>query len=62
MDKDYKDFVENVTSLCARLALFVVDEIEPRNAETLAEDLEDLVEFLSEVLGTARKWRASKEN
>jgi len=47
-------------SLCARLALFVADELEPLSEETLEEDLAALYQFVARVERTARKWRRAR--
>jgi len=57
-----KKELDEVLSLCARMQLFVDDEVEPTNEETLAADLEALYLWLVKVERTARAWRQARMN
>jgi len=53
-EKEASDVKEAVSS-CARLALYVVDELEPNNNDVLERDLDDVYELLVAVEKKARK-------
>jgi len=46
MEQSDKKSFDDIISLVARLALFVVDELEPVSLAVLEANLEDLYEFL----------------
>jgi len=57
MEPAEKASVDEVLKLVARLALFVVDEVEPTSEDVLEEDLEALYDFLVAVERRANRWR-----
>jgi len=57
MEPAEKASVDEVLRLVARLALFVVDEVEPTSEDVLEADLEELYDFLIAVERRATKWR-----
>jgi len=59
MEATEKASVDEVLRLVARLALFVVDEVEPTSEDVLEADLEALYDFLVAVERRARQWSES---
>jgi len=59
MEATEKASVDEVLRLVARLALFVVDEVEPTSEDVLEADLESLYDFLVAVERRARQWSES---
>jgi len=53
-EKEASD-VKEVVSCCARLALYLVDELEPNNNDVLERDLDDVYGMLVAVERKARK-------
>jgi len=60
MEAAEKASVDEVLRLVARLALFVVDEVEPTSEDVLEADLEALYEFLVAVERRARDWERQR--
>jgi len=50
------DRIDEMLSLTCRLCLWLDDELEPTNRQTLLEDLQQLAEFASAVQNLAREW------
>jgi len=61
METLQKKSVDEVLSLVSRLALFVVDELEPIREASLEADLEELYDFLVAVERKAAQWKAGRE-
>jgi len=55
MDEKEKQSVQETIAACARLALYVVDELSPNNSDVLEQDLDDVYALLVAVEKRARK-------
>jgi len=55
------DRIDSMLSLTCRLCLWLDDELEPTNRQTLLEDLEQLAEFATEVQNLAREWMTTHQ-
>jgi len=60
MEPAEKASVDEVLRLVARLALFVVDEVEPTSEDVLEADLEELYDFLVAVERRANEWKRQR--
>lgn len=54
-DEDRK-WIEEVTSACSALALWVCGELDPKSPEVLKRDLQTLFDFVTEVVCRADAW------
>jgi len=57
MTENDRKSVEEAINAVARLALFVVDELEPLSEAVLEADLEEMYELLVTIERKARSWR-----
>jgi len=56
MDQEMRRQIDEMTSTWCRLLLFVADELEPVDAETLHRDLDEVYRVLVSVERCARLW------
>jgi len=54
MEEKERQSVQDAVSACARLALYLVDELEPSNNDVLERDLDDVYALLVAVERRAR--------
>jgi len=54
MEEKERQSVQDVVGACARLVLFLVDELEPSNSDVLEADLDDVYAMLVAVERRAR--------
>jgi len=59
MDAEEREDVDAVLSLVCRFALWLNDELEPTQRQTLLEDLVDLGVFVQKVQTKAKEWLTS---
>jgi len=55
MEEKERQSVQDAVSACARLALYIVDELSPNNSDVLEQDLDDVYMLLVAVEKRARK-------
>jgi len=55
MDSHEREVVDDLVAACARLALYLVDELEPTSSDVLERDLDDLYELAVAVERRARR-------
>jgi len=61
MEELQKKYIDETISTFARLMLFVADELEPLDSETLVQDLETVYRCLVSIERCARQWQARRK-
>jgi len=62
MEKANRIEIEKLTSACARIALWLADELEPLNSDVAEADLDDIYELAVAGERKLREWLKSRSS